>query len=203
MSTTIRTSLVCTAIAFLGVAATPKLQNRVTAQRVLELTTPADNAAPKDYKVEISALGTATLQAGKYEGRIEAGRELRFPTQFDPPQANSAGSPVVTPTTPTAFETIHTGWTVRLSAKPHGKLVAIYGVADFVESSLVPGGYGAVAGPIYTKAGEVLTSNKLEQPRLQTTTTRFHIFAVPGESYDVTLYRGAKAEKHSITVASE
>jgi hypothetical protein len=49
----------------------------------------------------------------------------------------------------------------------------------------------------------VLTPNKLDQPKFQTTTTRFHIFAVPGESYEVTLYRGSKEEKHSITVTVE
>ena len=67
----------------------------------------------------------------------------------------------------------------------------------------MPGGYGAIAGPIYTEQGDVITPNKLDQPKLQTTTTRFNIFAMPGESYEVTLYRGAKSEKHIVTVKPE
>jgi len=37
----------------------------------------------------------------------------------------------------------------------------------------------------------------------QTTTTRFHIFAVPGETYDVVLHHGGKSSKHRVTVAAE
>jgi hypothetical protein len=55
----------------------------------------------------------------------------------------------------------------------------------------------------FGEVGEVLSVNKLDQPKFQTTTTRFHIFAVPGESYDVTFYRGSKKEKHRITVTLE
>jgi len=54
-----------------------------------------------------------------------------------------------------------------------------------------------------SEQGEVITPNKLEQPKSLTTTTRFHLFAVPGETYDVTLYRGGKAEKHTVTVTAE
>ena len=96
------------------------------------------------------------------------------------------------------------GWTVYFSAKPHGKLVAVFGVADYVEASLVPGSYGAVAGPIFEDYGEaVLTPNVIQEPKSQTTTTRFQLFALPGESYDVTFYRGAKTEKHRVTVSVE
>ena len=51
--------------------------------------------------------------------------------------------------------------------------------------------------------GGLLTPNKLDQPKLQTTTTRFNLFAVPGESYEVTFYRGDKSEKHTVTVSTE
>jgi hypothetical protein len=168
------------------------------------LTQPRSGAVnPKSYKVEISGIGSATLPADKPEGKIESIRELIYPTKFDPPQTAANGAPIVTPTSPTAFETVNTGWTVRLSAKPHGKLIAVSAVADHVEGEMVPGGYGAIAGPVYNDQGEVLTPNKVDQPRLQTTSTRFHIFALPGEPYEVTLFRGAKTEKHIVTVTTK
>lgn len=203
MNTTIRTSFICLAVACISIAATSKTQKRLTAQRIAELTAPADALHAQTYHISISRLGNATLPAAKPEGLIESIREFRFPTAFDAPQANSQGASVATPTTPTAFETIHTGWTVRVTAKPQGKLVAVYGVADYIEAQMVPGGYGAIAGPIYAQDGKILTPNKLDQPRIQTTTTRFHIFAIPGEPYEVTFYHGNKAEKHMVTVTAE
>ncbi len=211
MNTTTRTAIACIAVACAAVAATPKAQKRLTPRQLFELTAPSGKAAhPKIYKVEISDLGSASLPAAKPEGEIQSIREFRFPTEFEPPEAAANGAPVITPLTPTAFETVNTGWTIRLTAKPAGrigkpagKLVALYGVADFVAAELVRGGYGAIAGPIYTEQGEVITLNKLDQPKFQTTTTRFHIFALPGEPYAITLYRGAKAEKHIVTVTTE
>ena len=199
--------LVCIAIACAGIAASPKAQNRLTLRKLSELTAPSEKLAPsKAYKVEISNLGTASLPADKPEGEIKSGRDIRFPTEFKPPQSGTAadGTPVVyPPLTPTGFLSVDTGWTIHLTAKPAGKLVAIYGVADYVASEMVPGGYGAVAGPIYTEQGEVITVNKLDQPKFQTTTTRFHIFALPGEPYEITLYRGATRERRIITVTTE
>ncbi len=203
MNTSIRTTIACVAIASVAIAAAPKAGKRLTAERIAELTAPSEGARPKTYRVEIALIGSAALPADKAEGQVTAAREFHFPTEFAPPQPAANGAPTITPTTPTAFETVNTGWTVRLSAKPHGKLVAVYGVADYTDAAMVRGGYGAVAGPIYDERGELLTPNQLDQPRLQTTTTRFHIFAVPGESYDVTLYRGAKEEKHKVTVTVE
>ena len=107
------------------------------------------------------------------------------------------------PTTPREFETLNVGWTITFTTKARGGLIDLYGVADFVEAELVKGGYGALSGPITTDAGVLISPNKLEQPRSHTTTTRFHIFAVPGESHEVTLYRGNKEEKHIVTVTAE
>jgi hypothetical protein len=203
MKTTTRTAILCLAVAGISLAATPSAQKRLTPQRISELTAPAPGAAPaKGYKVEISSFGSVTLPAGKAAVEIQSGRDFIFPTEFDPPQAAANDLPVV-PTTPTTFETLQTGWTLRLTAKPQGKLIAVYGVADYVEAELVPGGYGAIAGPIHNDRGQLVTPNKLDQPKLQTTTTRFHIFALPGEPYEVTLFRGNKSEKHIVTVTAE
>ena len=84
--------------------------------------------------------------------------------------------------------------------------VAVAGVADYVHAEMPTkgtGGYGPLGAPIFTEAGQLLSPNVLHQPMVQTTTTRFQIFAFPGETYEVTLYRGAKAEKHKITVTTE
>ena len=223
MNTTIRTTIVCLTVACVSIAATSKTQKRLTAQRIAELTAPTDAPPAKGYSIEIAGLQSTSsilwhtpsrppaadsgparisLSAKNPQGTIEVIREFRFPTAFEPPHAAN-GAPGITPLTPEAFETVNTGWTIRLSAKPQGKLVAIYGVADYVEAGLVPGGYGSIAGPIYTEQGELLSPNKLDQPKFQTTSTRFHIFAVPGESYEVTFYRGAKPEKHLVTVSTQ
>jgi hypothetical protein len=203
MKTTTRTAILCLAIAGISVAAAPSGKKQLTPERIAELTAPTEGAATaKGYKIEISALGSATLPAAKLAGEVQSIREYRFPTEFEPPQAATNDVPVV-PTTPTAFETVNTGWTVRLTAKPRGKLIAVYGVADYVEAEIVPGGYGAIAGPIHNDRGQLVTPNKLDQPKVQTTTTRFHIFALPGEPYEVTLFRGNKREKHTVTVTAE
>jgi hypothetical protein len=192
----------------------------LTPQGVTELTAPA-NDKPKAYVVRVSGIDlpippqkgarpqarpiatSVILPVDKPHGIIEAIREFRFPTKFEPPRVEANMGPAITPTTPTSFEVLNAGWTIRLSARPEGKLVAVYGVAEYVDVELVDGGYGAIAGPIYTAKGELITPNVLRQPKVQTTTTRFHIFALPGEPYDVTLYRGARAEKHTVTVTLE
>jgi hypothetical protein len=64
-------------------------------------------------------------------------------------------------------------------------------------------GYGLLGGPIYSENGQLLSPNVVHQPKVQTTTTRFQIFALPGDTYEVTLYHGAKAEKHRFMVTTE
>ena len=196
--------VVClSAMALTAAAITKSPKTFLTPDRIRELTAPTDAPAPKGYKVAISGLGSRTIPAGNpgQQGTLESIREFRYPTQFEPPK--SSGGDQVSPMTPTEFETVFTGWTVRLSATPHGRLVAIAGVADYVTAQLRQGGYGPVNGPIYTNAGALLSPNKLEQPEVQTTSTHFHIFAVPGESYEVTFYRGNASEKHTVTVTEE
>jgi hypothetical protein len=204
MNTTIRTAIACLVVASAAVAAPPNTRPLLTPKRLAELTAPTDAPKPKSYKIEISELGSASLPEAKPEGEIEAVREFRFPVEFALAKATAVdGSPSVTPTTPTAFAQANTGWTVQLSATPHGKLVIVFVHAHYVEAELVTGAYGEIAGPVYTERGEVITPNKLDQPKIQTTATRLYLCAIPGQSYEVTLYRGAKAEKHTITVKAE
>jgi hypothetical protein len=204
MNTDFRTAIACLALICVGCTATPNTRKRLTVQRVADLTAPTNAPRPKGYKVEISGIGAATLPAAKPEGRIETIREFRFPVAFDPPRATANVAPGITPLTPTAFGTVNTGLTIRLSARPHGKLIAIYGIADAVEFvGFDDGGYGAVAGPVYTEQGDLISPNKLQQPRFQTMSTRFHLFALPGEPYDVTLHYGGKAMKHKVTVTAK
>ena len=203
MKTTIRAAIVCLVLFSVVLAAAPNSRKRLTPRRLLELSAAPDAPTPKAYTVEIAGLGSVTLPAGKPDGEIHAGGDIRFPTEFDPPQAGSDGGDAITPSTPTAFVSVDTGWTVRLNARPQGKLVRIYGVADHVEAESVPSSYGAIAGPIYTEEGEVITVNKMDQAKLQTTTTHFILFALPGEPYEVAFYRGKKTEKRMVTVKAE
>ena len=117
----------CGVVAATSVATTVAPQSRLTVQRVLQLTASGGPVTPQNYRVEISALGKALLPANKPAGEITLRQEATFPTEFLPPQPTRSGGPLaITPSTPTNFETVHTGWTVRLSAQPLGKLVAAW-----------------------------------------------------------------------------
>src|ERR1043165_3414273 len=109
MKTTIRTIIFCAAVAFVTIAASPKSQNRLTIQRITELTAASEAPTPAGYSIEVSDLGAFRFPAPKpgesKEEIIENIREYRFPTEFDPPQPPAKGNSLVTPTTPTAFET--------------------------------------------------------------------------------------------------
>ncbi|MDB6155209.1 MAG: hypothetical protein JWL90_3662 [Chthoniobacteraceae bacterium] len=215
MKNTVRIVIICLAAGSLAIAATTKSQP-LTPKRIAELTAPSDVPPPRAYKVMVSSLQrpfpgdngpiSVILPAGKPQAVLECIRELRFPSAFTPPKRVANREPGFDPTLPTEFDTVNTGWTIRFSAKQHGKVIALAGVADYVEGEMPKmgnGGYGPLGAPIYDEAGKLLSPNVLHQPRIQTTTTRFQIFALPGETYEVTLYRGDKAEKHSITVTTQ
>ncbi len=225
MNTILRTSMACLAVTCVAVASTSDSGKRLTPRRVAELTAPADAPPAKSYTVSIEGLipppalphqasrgpdskvgasAKVTLLAEKPEGVIEVIRELRFPVAFEPPAAANGGAGGLTkPITPSAFETVNTGWTIRLKAKPEGKLVGLYGIAEYVEPEMILGGYGPLSGPIHSDEGKLISPNVLHQPKFQTTSTRFHIFAVPGEPYEVALHHGAKSQKYRIFVRAE
>lgn len=194
--------LAAVAIAATSLGALQRYVPRLTTMRIHQVANLPVPVAERGYVVSVGGIGEAWLSAETLEGKIENGKDVRFPTEFDPPHAEP-GHPAVTPLTPTAFNSQFTGWTIRFKAKPHGSMIGIFGAAEYTSSHQVPGGYGAVAGPMYDEAGALLTWNKLELPRLQTTTTHFHIFALPGEAYAVTLYRGKTPETHAVTVTVE
>jgi hypothetical protein len=223
MNLPVRSLAIVLTIACAAVAANSAARKRLTLQRIAELTGPAEGQPAQQYTIEISGLtlpnpvpgqiakkisggdGPARihLPAANPTGTVELMREFRYPTEFDPPKAANDGSTIIAPVTPKAFGLVNTGWTISLSARPSGKLVALSGKADYVEAELMNGGYGAVAGSIYGAKGELLTPNVVHQPKVKTTSTSFHIFALPGEPYDVTLYRGDKAEQHTIRLNVE
>ena len=215
---TIRITIVSLAAASITMAATAKPEP-LTPKRIAELTRPSEAAAPKVYKIEVSGLQrpspnashdsapiSVTFPADRPQAVLECIRELRFPSAFTPPKTIANRDPAFEPTRPADFDVVNTGWTIRFSAKQHGRVVAIAGVADYVEADMPEigtGAYGPLGAPIRAESGELLSPNVVHQPKVQTTTTRFQIFAVPGETYEVTLYRGAKPEKHRITVTTE
>lgn len=207
-------------LAFVSIAiAAAKKSPLLTPKRIAELTAPGDAPRPKAYKVEVSGLQrpsraasgesgpiSVILPGDKPQAVLECIREFRFPSAFTPPRAVVDRQPAFEPTWPAEFDKVNTGWTIRFSAKQHGKVVALAGVADYVEAnmpSIGTGGYGTLGAPIYSEAGQLLSPNVAHQPKVHTTTTRFQIFAFPGETYEVTLFRGAKAEKHRVTVTAE
>jgi hypothetical protein len=221
MDLPVRTLVVVLTIACAATAANSSVRKRLTPQRVAELTAaaPAPAMEPKQYAVEITGItmpnagpghvnekantptaGRVTFPADR-PAIIEAIRELCYPVKFDPPKAAEDGNSLVAGLRPRAFETINTGWTIRLNASPAGKLIALSGKAEYVEAELMNGNFGAVAGPIYGDKGELISPNIAHQPKVKTTSTSFHVFAVPGEPYEITLYRGDKAGKHTIIVS--
>ena len=205
---------VAIATATVTFAAISKSGTRLTPRRVAEINALSTEPRPAKVTVTISGISKIRMATDKSKASMELIRDLRYPTEFAPPEAPKealkarakpaeGGAFPVTPTTPLAFETLNTGWTITLSASAVGSMVELYGTADFVEADLVNAGYGALSGPIYSDDGILITPNKLQMPKSSTTTTRFHLFALPGESYEVTLYRGNKAETHTVTVTPE
>jgi hypothetical protein len=194
------TRLILPILALFLIAAVPaKRQARLTVSRLRELIAPANAPAHEQFEVEISGFGKVVC-AQDFTGKIRVLKELRFPTEFDPPQPSAAPPWIVTPMTPKAFETIETGWKVDVTAARIAQMVDVAVVAEFIGAEMVNGAYGELAGPIYTEKGGVITENKLTQPRVQSTTTRLHVFALPAKPCEVTLYRKDKPEKHTLTV---
>jgi hypothetical protein len=166
-------------------------------------TTPASAETgigfPQPQKRERTSPSSIRFKPNGRPNILELIREFRFPTDFDAAKPSAKDS-LVTPTTPTFFESVNAGWTIKLSARQQGKLLAVSGVADYVEVEMLPGGYGTAAAPIYSEQGRLISPNKITQPKSQTTTSRFFLFAGPGETCEVTLFHGNKAKKHPITI---
>ncbi len=223
MKSSIQTTILCIAVASVAIAATSRTK-RLTPQRIAELTAVSGSPKPERYSVAISGLdspgplgrpvpapapsttrGSASISfpAEKPEAVLEFIREFRFPSRFEPPHTGADGVSLIKPPTPAAFESVNTGWSIRLSAKQQGNLVAIAGAAAYTAAEFVPGDYGPLSGPIYSEDGKLISPNVYHQPKIETTTTHFHIFAVPGEPYEVTFYHGTKSEKHTITVTTD
>src|SRR5687767_6439047 len=120
----LRAAIGCLVIAVACVAATSKPIRRLTPQRIAELIGPKDAAKPDRYTVTVDGLRlpastpwsiagratkndgrplSVTFPAGKPEGVIKCIREMRFPTEFDPPMAGADQPSVIVPVTPTAF----------------------------------------------------------------------------------------------------
>jgi hypothetical protein len=226
MNTLLRTAILLLTVTFVSVAAEPK-NSKLTPEKLALLT--ATDGVPKYSTCKVTIAGLASTPATKPaigfpnpeptrknepasiqlkpDGKpvvLEWIREFRFPTDFESAKTVAKDVPAaITPVTPTAFETVNTGWTIKLAARQQGRLLAITGSADYVEAEMVRGGYGTAAEPIYSNDGKLISPNKITLPKFQTTTSRFFIFAAPGESCEVTLFRGKKAEKHTVTVTAE
>ena len=175
MKTIITITTVSLGIITTAIAVTPT-SKRLTPQVITDLTSPSESPNPKNYRVAISGISLASPSDPKKfysdpvnlnpTGIIECIREFIFPHEWEPPKVEKS-SPVsvptrgggseqvvpVTPTTPTGFQPINIGWTIHLTAKPIGKLVALYGIVDYTAVEMVRGGYGPIAGPIYSEKG--------------------------------------------------
>lgn len=194
------TALTLVVTEFNATAAPKGKKPRLTPARLAELAAKPEAEPPKICEVAISDYGSITVKLGQ-QAALEKIREFRYPTEFDPPQgSDQPGNIAVTPTTPTAFETTNAGWSVEVTVKTQGKVFDLSGMATFTEVEFVNGGYGELAGPVYTEDGAVLTPNVLQQPKIKTTSTRFKLYALPGQPYEVIFYRGDKAEKRTITI---
>lgn len=87
--------------------------------------------------VDLLSAPSVTTKSGQ-RATIEIIREFRYPTEFQPPQvpqSTNGGSAVVTPTTPTAFETRNTGVTLEVEpvVGPDGQTIDLNLVPQVVE----------------------------------------------------------------------
>ena len=126
---------------------------------------------------------------------IQRTREMPIPTKWDLPQWGEAAQrqkSVVIPITPTEFETIRPGWTVRCSGDAVGRdLIRLAGVVSFLEPQLGQAVHGEQSGPIYSPDDKniMITPNEAPSSTTFSSETRFQVFAKPGKEYEFTVKR--------------
>ena len=181
--------------------------DKLTPERVFELTAPNPLIQGKKVLVEISGVGYATLSsANKYEGEMRRCDNFIYPTRFDPPQKGVAPS-IITPSFPKDFRDEPIGLKIQLHAEHLGSLIALYGKVERTQfMGFIDCNYGEIGGPIFYKNnGDIVTFNRTNQPMFKKDISSFYLTALPGKSYEVPFfegknYRGREAEKHSIKV---
>ncbi len=144
--------------------------------------------------VDLLSAPRVTTKSGQ-RAVVEVIRELRFPTEFDPPQipqefgtSSGGGSFPVTPTTPTAFETRNTG--ITLEVEP---VVGSDGYT--IDMNLVPQvvefegfiNYGSPIGSSVTNMAGisipiVLTPNVINQPIFSTRRVTTSVSLIDGQT---------------------
>jgi len=141
--------------------------------------------------VDLLSSPRVTCKSGQ-EAEIEIVREFKYPTEYNPPQvptisgggggsSNVTVLPVVTPTTPTAFDVKQTG--VRLHVQPtvgaDGSTIDLQLEPQVVEFE----GFINYGSPIYSPLdGTVLTPNVINQPIFSTRRVRTSVSIWDGQT---------------------
>lgn len=121
---------------------------------------------------------------------MEVVKEIRYPVEWEPPmqyRAKDDAMPVVVPVTPTIFETVKHGWVVKFSGDLVGGAVRLIGTATFAEPEFTKGVFGEASGRLYAanKRLFLLTENESQTVAVQSSTTPFQVFALPGKTYEL------------------
>ncbi|OYW22730.1 MAG: hypothetical protein B7Z55_04290, partial [Planctomycetales bacterium 12-60-4] len=126
--------------------------------------------------VNLMSAPSVTTRSGQ-NATVEVVREFIYPTEFDPPRQATLNEPMI-PTTPTAFEMKPVG--VRMEVVP------TLGNEGDIELTVTPEvtsfeGFMDYGAPIISKAGQVVSENKIQQPIFHTSrmpTTKDLVFFI-------------------------
>jgi hypothetical protein len=112
---------------------------------------------------------------------LEAVRELRYASEFDPARDGSGSFPVI-PATPSAFETRDIGFVAALTAKELGGLILIEGEISVTQFQGFSSMGGVLGTPILDEKGRTLTENRIQLPKFAVFTTPVYVAIKPGGS---------------------
>jgi len=167
----------------------------VAADRLAELS--AQKAkAPKRYKIQLEFKGedgktenapTLTARPGQ-QAQVAALREFVYPVSYQLADFSatlrkpvSTKSFPVTPVTPTAFTKRNLGYTVELTARPHGAYVLVEGKIiheKFAGFSRAPG--EAISPIVDAKSKITITDNRVDLPNFVRSETPLYTAGLPG-----------------------
>jgi hypothetical protein len=134
-----------------------------------------------------TSLPTAHVKSGS-TAKITSAESLRFPTKWDLPKegVNDEGQKFIVPVTPTEFESIDPEWSIEYTSEQiENGLIRIVGVVTYQKPELQQAVHGERAAPIYSPddSSVLLTENKAQGAVIQSSATRFQLFAKVGKEY--------------------
>ena len=179
----------------------PASNPSISAGRYAALAEGKTAKTPAAYRltVEITEKGgtvyrsAADLQPGARTG-IKQVREFIYPSEYRLAESaqlklpTSGDSPVLTPVTPTAYETKEVGYTGELEVRQQGGFIVVTGALKHLSFDGFTRAPGEAVSPLVdARTGNLITENTVQLPRFTTTETPVYIAGLPGKTHVVDL----------------